>query len=181
MTHPLPAALAFAASFAFASSAFAEVPAGSVPSQPPPSYPAPAPPPYAAPAPPPYAYAPPPYAYAPPLADPANETIMVRKRRSEAAFSTGVALDVAAGVSLLVGLVALGVTAGQHVDGTTCNPDLYCKDTSEASPALGLGFIVAGLATAAVGIPLTVYGGQRVRRPFAWAPTPGGKGLMWRF
>ena len=163
MTHAHPAALAFAATFAFASVAFAEVQAGSVPSQPPPE---------------PYAVPP---AYAPPLADPANETVMVRKRRSEAAFSAGVALDVTAGVSMLVGLVALAVTANQHAQGIDCNPDLHCKDTSDASPAVGLGFVAAGLVAAAVGIPHTVYGGQRVRRPFAWAPTPGGAGLMWRF
>jgi hypothetical protein len=119
--------------------------------------------------------------YAPPLADPANETVMVRKRRSEPAFNAGVALDVVGATSVVVGLVALVVAANDHVQSTTCDGDLHCKDTSSASPAIGLGFIGVGLVVAAVGIPLTVWGGQKVRRPFSLVPSPGGAGVVWRF
>jgi hypothetical protein len=163
MAQRIAASLAFVAAFGLASAAFAEVSSGPVPSQPSPSA-------YASPAP-----------YAPPLADPANETVMMRKRRSDPAFNAGVALDAVGATSVLVGLVALVVAANDHVQSTTCDGDLHCKDPSTASPAVGLGFIGVGLVVAAVGIPLTVWGGHKVRRPFSLVPSPGGAGLVWRF
>ncbi|MFT3773624.1 MAG: hypothetical protein QM820_50255 [Minicystis sp.] len=195
MIKPIAITLVTSAALGLALPARAET--SSAPPAPPPSSAAPVPPPPAAipaapgePPPPAYpppngyalppGYAPPPGAYYPPpqagpVADP-NAPVMVRTRRSPQAMYAGAGLVAIGGLGLIVGVtitLTSGLRAWENAYG--------CNSNCSTSQSVGLGLMIGGLITAAVGVPLLVYGAKRVPAQFSWVGEPTATGWQWRF
>ena len=92
-------------------------------------------------------------------------------RRSDVAFGVGIALGVTGFAAVLVGsFLSLPLECAAS-DPSDCE--------AVASAAVGVPLIAGGVVAAGVGIPLGVWGGQRVGPPPA-APARGAV-LRWRF
>lgn len=115
-----------------------------------------------------------------------------RVRRSTGAFVGGIVVTALGGAAAVIGTGALlshdnghgaCVSANETVASVGIAP-IDCTNNSSKAPAYGL--IIGGAAAALIGIPLAIYGGQKV--PVATArltvaPTAGGAsaGLTLRF
>jgi hypothetical protein len=157
---------------------------GGPPAAPPPAYAPPAP--YYAPPGPYYAPAPPYYAPPGPYYAPAAPYPLVpaRERRSIGGMAAGI-VGVSAGGILLISSAFAAMIADASCDSFTGS----CSNRSQTT-AIALG--VSGGLAIAIGIPLLVWGAQKVPvgtavagnvpSPLpAWAGAPGGPGWRWRF
>ena len=92
--------------------------------------------------------------------------------------AAGIVLVAAGGGGIIAGASLLLISAAEH--------DLGARGEGWHLPA-GIAFLVFGVASTGVGIPLWVVGGRRVRDPdlLPLAPevslSPTGGSLTWRF
>lgn len=133
----------------------------------------------------PIAYAPPQVVYVEPMPVP-------RVRRSTAAFVTGIILTSVGAAAAVIGTGALLSHDNGHESCVTANEaavsaglsPIDCTNHSSKAPAYAL--IIGGAAGAVVGIPLAIYGGQKIpvttaRLTFSPTSTGATAAMTFRF